>query len=47
MKARDDLARATTELDTLRGDDSGDRRDGEAVGRLGGHTMLLIIVRIA
>ena len=38
LKARDDLARATTELDTLRGDDGGDRRDGEAVGRLGGRT---------
>ena len=47
MKARDDLARATADFDTLRGVDGGDRRDGEAVGRLGGHTMLLIIVRIA
>ena len=39
LKARDDLARATTEFDTLRGDDGGDRRDGEAVGRLGGRTI--------
>ena len=39
LKARDDLARATTEFDTLRGVDCGDRQDGEAVGRLGGRTI--------
>ena len=39
MKARDDLARATADFDTLRGVDGGDRRDGEAVGRLGGRTI--------
>ena len=46
MKTRDDLARATTELDTLRGVDCGDRRDGEAVGRLGGRTIAVDCVFI-